>query len=828
MKCSKCGAELPEGSVFCFHCGARVEQSEEEVAQEPEAEDAGGGKPAQKPSEAESTENPVPETGSAENPSPGAGDAGSRTPDKSGTAEPESEKTESRPRESTPAEEPKAAEPEDGLNQGAQVPQDTPAGTGKKSGKMKFILPVAILAVAVVAIAVFMNMSNPKETVKRSLDKTIAAISEEETGLSSYLGLPGILENIKTGETHQELTASVELNELGIDIDGDVGLSAVVDRDAEAGTSGNVAVTLFGMDGQLAEFYGDADQWLVAAPLLFDESLYVDRAQMKEMTESGEIFDRLESELGMEMDDLTKDAIRLLAGVEREDGQSLISLNLIEEYMEYSAQVRETLIEHSEVEKADGKSFEIGGSSTECDGYLITIPEEDAKALIANFGDFLKLKIVPLLDEIDRALDNGESDYESDIDAILGGVGNLCTGGLELTAYVGPQNRLVSVGAHRDFSADGEAVSIQLTLNLLGEKDPADDMGLSFEMSGTEVWIAAGLDRTLTETDTDISSKLAMRLEDNEGNDVGVSGEYTLNKGSGDCSAKLTIDSQPEVVAIGLSGTLDDVKPGKSFTLAFDTLELTADGETYAVDVEAKYAIGGSGRVDSESIMARDRLNVLEADESDWDALSEELLGNLAGLEYQLGLDGMDYGYGDDPYGYGDEPYGYEEEPYGYEDEPYGYEEEPYGYEEEPYDFGEDPYTEDTIYVLEISLDDLMNLSEDTIVAYYGPPDRYSEGSYALYGDEFAEYLEFSFDSSGYLESVSGSPEYFFYGDQNLYEDYDVITTILGVEEQSLGGAGQMFQSEWDVGDYALIFTFPIFADENGLFLPMDLMITRR
>ena len=34
MKCSNCGEELNDGTVFCPHCGAKVE-AQENVAQEP-------------------------------------------------------------------------------------------------------------------------------------------------------------------------------------------------------------------------------------------------------------------------------------------------------------------------------------------------------------------------------------------------------------------------------------------------------------------------------------------------------------------------------------------------------------------------------------------------------------------------------------------------------------------------------------------------------------------------------------------------------------------------------------------------------------------------
>ncbi len=658
MKCAKCGAELPEGSLFCFNCGARVEQSEEEKKQAPgteevSAEPAGGGESAQEPTGTEGAENPAPEESaqeqapgedSAAGAAPETGDAESRPPEESGAEEPapEPEKTEDQPQAaSAPAEGPGAAETGSGFNQGAPAPQEPPAAAARKSGKMKIILPIVIVAVVVVAaVAVFLNMGNPKETVKKSLNSTITAIKEEKTGLSGYLGLPEVLESIKTGKTRQELSAGVGIGPLmGVPIDGDVGLSAVVDRDAETGTYGTVSLTLFGMDEHLAEFYGDAEQWLVSVPLFFEDSLYVDRAQLKEMAESGELFTRLESSLGVELDDMMKDALRLLAGVETEDGQSLISLNLIAEYMDYSAQVRETLIDHTEVKKAEKKSFQIGGSDTDCNGYLITIPEEDCRALTANFGEFYRLRLIPFLDEIDRVLGHNEYDYESDIDAVLAAVDNLCTGGLELTAYVGPQSRLVSVELTRDFTVDGAPSNLTVVLNLLGEKNPADDMALTADLSSGDTTLAIGLDRNLTETDTDIHSDLILHLQDDQGYNMDASLESALNKESGDCSVKVALEDESGVASAALSGILENMEQGRSFTLAFDTLELVSDGETIPIDLQAKYAVSPIEGVDAgsiEGITARDRLNVLEASQSDWTALSEEANDNLVELENQI------------------------------------------------------------------------------------------------------------------------------------------------------------------------------------------------
>lgn len=106
-----------------------------------------------------------------------------------------------------------------------------------------------------------------------------------------------------------------------------------------------------------------------------------------------------------------------------------------------------------------------------------------------------------------------------------------------------------------------------------------------------------------------------------------------------------------------------------------------------------------------------------------------------------------------------------------------------------------------------------------------GTPDRYIEGTSASYGDE-SEYVDFSFDSYGNVEAIYGSPWLFSCDDQSLYEESDTVSAIFGVEDYPLGGAGQMFQTEWDVGDYAFIFNYPKFADETGHFYPIEIMVS--
>lgn len=519
--------------------------------------------------------------------------------------------------------------------------QNVPPKPGNGMKKRIFLIVGILVAVAVAGFAIYAILNNPKNVVMKSIGNTVSALANEKTGLSDYLGLDEIRETVKTGKTRHELTASMDLEQLGAGLSGDAGADLVVDRDANEGTYGSLSFTLSDMDVQLAEFYGDKSQWVLATPAFYDGSFFVDRAQLKEMVESEELFRMLKDNYDIETDDLTKEVIRMLAGVDTDGGEYDLDLNLAAQYMDYSSDIRANLVKNAEFKKTDSKRFRIGEKDASCRGYSIFIQEEDLNALIANLGEFLKEKCVPLLEEADKVFGVTGTDYKQNIDEIIDALDAALDGDLELTVYVGPGRRLVSLVYGGEISAERQTNQVDVTLQLLGTKNPIDDMNLSIRFSNDDESLKFGFNRMLTDGNSNMNDVLDFSYEYNSGydlSDINIGCESVLDKVSGDFSIEISGEDGSDNISFTLEGALDNVERGKSFTAVIDDIKISSGGQPLSsyLNFTLEYGVDQIETIGSGDLLSRERLDILEADDSDWRDVYLAIQEKSLELEYEM------------------------------------------------------------------------------------------------------------------------------------------------------------------------------------------------
>ncbi len=679
MFCTNCGMKMPDGSRFCTNCGAPMTASDTQAAggenaekpdtvdavqaaEETASEESGRTEPAEEPAGACEAEagaaepDPIPaaQTGETADPLQGADQGGQWQQTYGAQYDQPQQQTYGaqydqpqqqaygaqydQPQQAYGAQYDQSQQQAYGAQYGqpqqaygAQYGQpQQPYGTPRPSfidrltafAKKNPIICGGIGAAAVIAIALivfFVNYNSPKNTVLRSIRNTANAIVKEDTGIGEYLGWNSLLKNLTQGKTRQVLAGEVDMDDLDMGVSGSLGLSMTIDSDAGKEAMVNLDLIVSDMNMKLANAYYDKNMLLVSIPKLYSQSLLLDWEQMEEMVDNGQFFDVMEDTYDWYMDSDEKEAVEDFF---RKDNTSA---ELSEKYQDYSEKVWKALYRNMEVEKEGSRKYTIGGNDRRCTGYEVTIQREDIVDVMDNFLDFVDEEMVEYLA---AATVTNPVALRDDIEDVRRELDDAIEDDLLFTVYVGPGSRMVAAEWEGE---EGEGLSLEL----LGEKNPLDNMSFSADDDG----------EIILEIYRDVEDKSSGTMTDN----IGLTAGYTnlaatleLDKNKGDWELVLDYSDYWSADEISFSGVFENVSKGKNFTMTCDRIR--SSGER--MDVNLSYSVSQIKNVDSKEITSMDRLNLLEADQRDFEDMADEMESNMEDFIYEI-ADGLDMSYED-------------------------------------------------------------------------------------------------------------------------------------------------------------------------------------
>lgn len=575
MFCTKCGFELPEGTVFCTSCGAKQEQAFVEVQS------------------FQKEGNEKPKTGLKWSlKKPGAPKAGNSLP-----------------------------------------------GDKKKRKKIIGSCIAGVAVIALVAGAVVLNQ--PKIKLMRSAHKTYRDAVKTETGIGEYLGLKEIMEEIRTGKTHQEFTIAGKQ-------DGEhLGLRAVINMDKKSGEMGLSAYPMY-KNSELTELllYRNPERTAIALPDLYDGSFYFSNADAVKKFRESALNAFIEQWTGRHGgEDVMSDEDRAKAA------------QMMQRFLAQSDGTLKQMGKNITVEKIGNKNFTIGGKAKKCKGFEVTVSKKDMKNMLKEVYKFVEKDESPkrIFTSLPRM---GEDEFEyflNFLDMMMSELENSLEDDFVMTLYTGPKGRMVSMEWEYEFAFSGmENTGVSMNVSLLGKENPLDVIEAEYKFPSMVNGVPSGYTGIITPTRYTYTlnreltyNKSSGQMEDavellakaskNDWNDSAkVSCITSLNQKNGAWDVTLRVDDDK----VKAEGSISDVKKGKSFNFVMDKLKFD---NSYAPTFEGQYTVEALGKEQLNVIPENlgDEIDIFDMGMSEIQKISGNVAKKLAAKAAKAGLEAL-------------------------------------------------------------------------------------------------------------------------------------------------------------------------------------------
>lgn len=493
------------------------------------------------------------------------------------------------------------------------------------SNKKLFLIAAAVIvgiaAIAGIAAALFLN--NPKRMVLQGLANTMTAVATEETGIQDYLGWNDLSKLLVSEKSRQTMSAEIPMEDLGFSVGGNVGVSFALDRDSDKEMYLDAGITLGDMNLQVAQLYSDRDTALAAIPRLYCRSFCLDSKKLKEKAENGELFDLLSDVYGVDLDEEQKDNIKEFIKEYPNEARDFTA-----EYIEYSTETWSAILQNMQVKKTDSRKFTIAGKERSCRAYQIRITQEDLKQAADNLAKFMDDEIIPYINTVSVVYD------ADDVAEFKKELYDMIQGDLEFVVYIGPKKRMVGISYDGGI---GEEINLEADVRLLGEKNPLDDVSATFALSNDTDTYALAISRNLTDDDSHLLDVAELKVSGPDSETVVFTYEGILDKSNGDWQIELGVNADEETGTLTFAGAFENVTKGERFTVVIDQMDIDMP-YTSSPDMNfaVTYGLEPISQLASADILAMETLDVLEVNESDLQAVTEEMTGSLMGLVFEI------------------------------------------------------------------------------------------------------------------------------------------------------------------------------------------------
>ncbi len=517
-------------------------------------------------------------------------------------------------------------------NKGSSMPKITaPKVSAPKNINKKAVAVVGgVAAVVIIGGAAMSLVSSPKAAVAKGLQKTWKAVCTEETGINSYLGMNDINKMIVDGKSSQTISGDVSAKLFGAQF-GNAGFKLQLDREKDDKMLVSATGDFAGMDIGTISLYKDKKDIYAAAPDFVDGSFHVNLKELENKLNDDEFLAELLADYHIYVQkDLDTDYEKFI-----EDVQSTIKADM------------KPLYKNMEVKKSEKKSFSMDGKDKKCQGYDVTIKSDDIQKLVEDVSELY-------IDKYGSGIDNfWAEDYEDATESMenhkdwmrseMKQYTSAIRKDVNLQVYVGPGGRMVSVGSEGRLpaaimqsisSASGNGKA-SVSVDLLGTKNPLDDMSIKGELNAGGETLSVELAKNLEDTKTDIDDSLEFSYATN--GSYSTSGKTELygkvDKETGKWEVGIDGSLAYQALNISAGGTFENVKKGKQFTVTLDDIDLGSLGSSIgAFDFEVSYAVEPLKGGISNNMTKGTVYDVLDMTEDDWNDIGNEISSSASAI----------------------------------------------------------------------------------------------------------------------------------------------------------------------------------------------------
>lgn len=475
-------------------------------------------------------------------------------------------------------------------------PEITQETGSPNKGRLKIIIPVAIVAVLLVVLLGIAAVAGLFGNKKKLLINAVANVFNQSAGAVG---------EVWAFDEYRDMFAGDKLS-MEADFSLGEGVELAMDISKNEDISGaSIDVGYYGSSLFQADLYADKEEILIGAPALTETVFYVDRENLDEDMEW------FIKEYGLDDE---------VAGILRSYNEE--SRKNTEVYEELGQAVGKLtgafaeMYDEMKVEKADSRNLKVDGEGRSCKGYTLTISDEQLIRLIDvaqetyESNEAFQLYVDSLLAASYGYVSPEEfrRDYEYDLGELLSDLGDTIVEEqreVVITFYVYRKN-LAYLKA--EF---WEGISVEWNV-----------YGGNFPLENTKLVMTDGYETNVYSREGSLEGNLykAGYQMDYDGDTMEVSLEYDMEKG--DLELKISAGYGLYTLDYLLEGEIDRTVPGSELTLSIDTFEMN-DTELLAGDITFSDEAGEITKPEGE------RRNIMRMTQADWYKIAFEIAGNL-------------------------------------------------------------------------------------------------------------------------------------------------------------------------------------------------------
>lgn len=449
-----------------------------------------------------------------------------------------------------------------------------------KKNKMGIVIAVIIALVAFLMFisSILSTTLNRKKGAEEMMKEGIENIEMEmlayTTTISDQIGF-GAIAALKDGQSiHTNLDASLTLPDINTS-DMGIGIDAVTNLNNRQGTY-NIRADLSGKNLSVADITVDDSDIYLSSPLISDDVYSFNTTSLAD-DYNNSVWRELNNN-DMKMPE--KYNFELFGFLETESINDLrlqFNEDVAKRFSVFKGTAQYDLLK-------DKKSFEINGKTVECSGILITFAKSDVNTFINGIKeDFMSSDYY---NEIVRLAEKYIEDYDkADIDELIYSFPEVRFGeDLVVRVYFDDEGRIVEIKSDAAKLFDGYPDIVEFTADFGGDERTLDEIeaNLCFTSGGENLGInfIRKADVTIEEYNEDIRFEIyqnnSYKLAELDYWNDWIYDDNSFNKG-------YSISDDSSELMLTAKGRFNNIRRGECYTLDFDNVFLSMDGENKAV-----------------------------------------------------------------------------------------------------------------------------------------------------------------------------------------------------------------------------------------------------
>ena len=442
---------------------------------------------------------------------------------------------------------------------GDQTPYQATVPKKKKGGKIALFTFIGVVLVAAIVTAVyFFVRKTPAEAIKAAMKNTVTE-SVDSSPLEDVIGVSEFSEDKMDFDMNLKVNSIYKMDGLS---GSAYGISGAFEKQKDNSYNLNLngSLTIAG-ETVNANLYGIDKVFYFEIPELYDSVFKMDLAAMLKSLDTSD------------MDEATQNEVKAL----------------YEKYMEPATEDLKKAVTYDRVGSAEIENH--NGDKEKCKQYTVTLPTADVKAYVTALCNYLNAYASDYItdDQLDE-IGVTRAELSQAFQYIPTYYGMMFSKDFVVNIYV-KKNQLARISMDYKFTAS-------VVWDYMGEEHPADDVYFCASVKKDEKELGSvSFSKKKENTKDSYVYKLTDSVVVNDKAVAGLEQTATFTKSTNAFESHLTLTANDEAVfAYDLTGSLKDVRKGKSFGATVDSFKVTDGGDTVYADLSGDVQFGDLGK----------------------------------------------------------------------------------------------------------------------------------------------------------------------------------------------------------------------------------------